>query len=121
MGGNLHTALGQTRLRSIKVAAMLIKTLQPRFKAVGALRRHHRPRNRRKPGLVLQNHTGGARCQYQGRLGGCDKDDRETHVLNLIVRWTRTGIRVEADPRHTEVVLSQMGLGGANKACSPGV
>ena len=64
---------------------------------------------------------GEVEVKIRGRLGGGEKDDREIRVLNRIVRWTQAGIRIEADPRHVEVLLNQMRLADANKAASPGV
>ena len=37
-----------------------------------------------------------------GRLGPGPKDNKETSVLNRIIRWTPNGIQYEADPRQVE-------------------
>ena len=41
-------------------------------------------------------------------------------ILNKIVRWTDAGIRIEADPRHVEILIKEMGLGEANSVKTPG-
>ena len=41
-------------------------------------------------------------------------------ILNRIIRWTHHGIRVEADPRHVEILIKETGLGEANIVVTPG-
>ena len=41
-------------------------------------------------------------------------------ILNRIIRWTHQGIRVEADPRHVEILIKETGLGEANIVVTPG-
>ena len=35
---------------------------------------------------------------------------QEVRILNRIIRWTEAGIRMEADPRHTEKVIARYDL-----------
>ena len=51
--------------------------------------------------------------------GPDDGDDKTVTILNLLVTWvclseSRNQIEIEADPRHREILLSQMKLDGAN-------
>ena len=52
------------------------------------------------------------------RLGIGPKLQLEGKVLNRILRATETGWEVEADPRHAELVIEQLGLGN-EKALPP--
>ena len=47
-----------------------------------------------------------------GRLGPRPNDDKESSVLNRIVRWTPSGLECEADPRRVEKLLEELDLGG---------
>ena len=42
-------------------------------------------------------------------------------ILNRIIRWTEAGLRIEADPRHVEILIKEMGLEEANSVNTPGV
>ena len=48
-------------------------------------------------------------------------DHREVRILNKVVRWTPEGIELEADPRHAELVVRELGLEGAAASKVPGV
>ena len=54
------------------------------------------------------------------RIGGGAGREVEGKILNRIVRWTKGGYEVEADPRHCELVLQQLELNGAKSLSSPG-
>ena len=43
------------------------------------------------------------------RLGPGATDDKEARVLNRAIRWTDDGLEYEADPRHAEITMKQMG------------
>jgi hypothetical protein len=51
-----------------------------------------------------------------GRLGGDDGDLRELRILNRVIRWTASGLKYEADPRHAEIVVR--GVAGAERVLS---
>ena len=42
-------------------------------------------------------------------------------IFNRIIRWTDAGLRIEADPRHVENLIKEMGLEEANSVKTPGV
>ena len=44
----------------------------------------------------------------------------EGKILNRIVRWTPVGFELEGDPRHSELVLEQLGLVGCKSVSTPG-
>ena len=44
----------------------------------------------------------------------------EIRVLNRIIRRTTTGYKIEADPRHAERVVRELGLEGSEGARLPG-
>ena len=52
-----------------------------------------------------------------GKGPGC-KD--EVRILNKIVRYTNEGVELEADPRHAELVIKELGLEGAKLSKVPG-
>ena len=57
-------------------------------------------------------------------LGSGEGQDPELRILNKIVRMTADGVELEADPRHVEMVIKELGLqdgdgqGGASTATS---
>ena len=59
--------------------------------------------------------------KVRGRLGGGKDDDKCMRILNRIIRWTDAGLRIEADPRHVEILIKEMGLEEANSVKTPGV
>ena len=56
--------------------------------------------------------------QKIGAGSGCE---REGKVLNRVVRYTDQGWQLEADPRHAELVIEQLGVGGSRSVVTPGV
>ena len=50
-------------------------------------------------------------------------DEQEGQVLNRIIRCTDAGCEVEADPRHAELVVEQLGIEdkGVNTPGIPGI
>ena len=53
-------------------------------------------------------------------LGPSKTDKQEVRVLNRIISWKDNGIHYEADPRHVEIVLKELGLENSKEVCSPG-
>ena len=45
---------------------------------------------------------------------------QETRVLNRIIRWTAKGWEYEADQRHAELIIREMGMEGAKSVKTPG-
>ena len=43
-----------------------------------------------------------------GRLGGDKQDLRELRVLNRVLSWKSGGVQLEADPRHQEILISEL-------------
>ena len=59
--------------------------------------------------------------KLRGKLGPEDGDDKAIRIVNRIVEWTEEGINYEADPRHAEIIVQQLGLGGkAATVTTPG-
>ena len=57
-----------------------------------------------------------------GRIGPGDNDDKEGRVLNRIIRWTKSGLEYEADPRQVERLIESLGLDGNCKStATPGL
>ena len=44
---------------------------------------------------------------------GPDGDTRSIRILNRIVEWTGKGLRYEADQRHAEIIVKELGLFGS--------
>ena len=60
--------------------------------------------------------------KFKGRLGPGNGDDKAVRVLNRIVTWTNEGIQYEADQRHAEIIVRQLGLNeSSNSVVTPGV
>ena len=55
------------------------------------------------------------------KLGMSKGWDREGKVLNRIVSCDETGWSIEADPRHAELVVEQLGIETARAVVSPGI
>ena len=53
-------------------------------------------------------------------LGTGDGEVREVKVLNKIIRLTKAGLEMEADPRHVEMIVRDMELQDAKTAKTPG-
>ena len=53
-------------------------------------------------------------------LSGDKADVQEVEILNKIIRWTDRGVELEADPRHAEIVVRELGLEGATPSKVPG-
>ena len=47
------------------------------------------------------------------------KDIKEVKVLNRIITWEHGGITYEVDPRHAEIMVSELGLSEANSFSTP--
>ena len=61
-------------------------------------------------------------AKFRGRIGPDIGDDKSIRILNRIVTWTTEGIRYEADQRHGEIIMKQLGLeSGAKAVTTPGV
>ena len=52
---------------------------------------------------------------------GQDNDDlQQARVLNRTRTWTKGGTSYEADPRHAEIVIDELGLKDAKGVATPG-
>ena len=61
-------------------------------------------------------------AKFRGRIGPDIGDDKSIRILNRIVTWTTGGIKYEADQRHSEIIIKQLGLeSGAKAVVTPGV
>ena len=56
-------------------------------------------------------------------LGPDAGETRELRVFNRVIRWEDQGVSWEADPRHAELIVDQLGLieEGARAVSTPGV
>ena len=54
------------------------------------------------------------------QLGQKEGQSAEIRILNKVVRATDKGIELEADPRHAELVIKELGLEGAKASLVPG-
>ena len=53
-------------------------------------------------------------------LGDKKEESQELRILNKVVRLTEAGIELEADPRHAEIVIKDLGLEHAKASRTPG-
>ena len=58
-------------------------------------------------------------CKVQ-ILGPSRNQQREVRILNKVVRWSKHGIYYEADQRHSEIVVREMGLENAKTVPTAG-
>ena len=54
------------------------------------------------------------------KLGRGPGEKAEIKILNKIVRETNEGIELEADPRHVEIAIKELGIEGCKPATTPG-
>ena len=60
--------------------------------------------------------------KLRGRLGPGPKDDKSIRILNRILEWTNAGLVYEADQRHCEIIIQELGLmKGKETLSAPGV
>ena len=59
--------------------------------------------------------------KMRGRLGPSGDDKKSIRILNRVVQWTPEGIRYEADQRHAEIIVQQLGMEKANPVSTPGI
>ena len=52
-------------------------------------------------------------------IGPDAKDEKDLKILNRIIRYTKEGIELEADLRHAELIVSQLGLENAKDLTCP--
>ena len=57
----------------------------------------------------------------KGRLGPGEGDAKEVRLLNRIITWTDEGIEIEADQRHVDIAIKQLGLEKAKAVSTAGV
>ena len=60
---------------------------------------------------VFQNNY---KTKVRGILGSDCHDMKAVTILNRIVEWTDAGIQYEADPRHVDLIIEELGLETAN-------
>ena len=58
--------------------------------------------------------------KFRGRLGPDNGDDKSIKILNRIVRCGDGAWEVEADQRHAELIVEQLGLKDSRKVSTPG-
>lgn len=56
--------------------------------------------------------------KVKARLGPNTADDKEVRILNRVITWTDQGILYEADQRHTDLILKDLGLQPGSKGLS---
>ena len=54
------------------------------------------------------------KTKVRGILGPDLHDMKAMTILNRIVEWTNAGIQYEADPRHVDLIIEELGLENAN-------
>ena len=60
--------------------------------------------------------------KFRGRIGPEQGDEKAIRLLNRVFQWTPEGIIVEADQRHAELIVKDLGLKSDSKGLStPGV
>jgi hypothetical protein len=60
--------------------------------------------------------------KMRGRLGPDVGDNKSIRILNRIVTWDNQGIKYEADQRHAEIIVKQLGLSEqSNSVVTPGI
>lgn len=60
----------------------------------------------------------GARYEVKlrGRAGPAKQGNKSTRIPNRVVEWAEEGIEYVADPKHTELIVSSLGVQESRKA-----
>ena len=53
-------------------------------------------------------------------LGSGAEDAKEVRILNNVIRMPDDGVELEADPRHAELIVRELGLEGCKPSKAPG-
>ena len=53
------------------------------------------------------------------KIGPDKNDEKELKILNRILKYTESGIEMEADLRHAEIIIQQLGLDNAKPLSIP--
>ena len=75
-------------------------------------------------GTHLESTTKALRDKYKIKvevLGGDKGEAKEIKILNKVIRLTKEGLELEADPRHAELVVRALGLEKSKACATPGV
>ena len=59
--------------------------------------------------------------KIRGKLGPDREDDKAITILNRCVACTNYRLLYEADPRHAEILINQLGLSDSKPVVTPGV
>ena len=59
-------------------------------------------------------------CKEVGRIGPEEGDAKSMRLLNRIIEWREDGIHLEADQRHAEIIIKELGLEDAKGSDVPG-
>ena len=70
---------------------------------------------------IVEFMTQAFECKIEGRLGLGKNDKREVRVLNRVMRRSAEGATWEADPRHAEALIRDMGVEDEKELSSPGL
>ncbi len=53
-------------------------------------------------------------------IGPGNRQQKEAKILNRVIRFTNEGLEYEADPRHAEIIVNELGLRNCKPVNSPG-
>ena len=59
--------------------------------------------------------------KFGGLLGPDSSDVQDVALLNRLIHYGAHGTTLEADPRHVQIVLDDLGLHGGKAVATPGV
>ena len=59
--------------------------------------------------------------KVRGRLGPDRGDDKSMTILNTCLEWKDDGIHYEADPRHPDILIKELGIQKAKPVVTPGI
>ena len=59
--------------------------------------------------------------KFRARLGEDKKDDKSVSILNRVLEWVDgVGVMYEADQRHAEMMVKDLGLENSKPVVTPG-
>ena len=71
--------------------------------------------------LIARNMEKRYKIKLRGILWPDRRDLKDIVILNRLLRWTNDGLEHGPDPRHVELMISQLGLQDAKAVTTPGV
>ena len=69
---------------------------------------------------LKDNMVSAYQCKLVSKVGPQPDDCKSMRILNRVLEWTPEGIYLEADQRHAEIIIKELGLEDCKGGGAPG-